>query len=160
MDTSKAVFATLPKSFRQRAESLSLTCENGKNTNNLFEKRVFYFQGFRWTCGILFWQSCWNSFKKNWKSSLKKRKSLKIIHFFIEKLHINFTRDTLKTVFTSEHFLLVVQNGHGKVSSFKKFSSNIFYLEVKCTFLDRPEKRLPDGPVLSCQNPQKNWKLT
>ena len=38
MDTSKAVFATLPKSFRQRAESLSLTCENGKNTYNFFEK--------------------------------------------------------------------------------------------------------------------------
>ena len=29
VDTSKAVFTTLPKSFRQRAESLSLTCENG-----------------------------------------------------------------------------------------------------------------------------------
>ena len=41
MDTSKAVFTTLPKIFRQRAESLSLTCENGKNTYNFFQKISF-----------------------------------------------------------------------------------------------------------------------
>ena len=39
IDTAKAVFTTLPKSFRQRAESFSLTCENGKNTYNFFEKK-------------------------------------------------------------------------------------------------------------------------
>ena len=39
MDTSKAVFTSLPKSFRQGAESLSLTCENGKNSYNFFEKK-------------------------------------------------------------------------------------------------------------------------
>ena len=66
----------------------------------------------------------------------------------------------MNTVFTAEHFLLVVQNGQGKVTSFKKFSSNFIYLQVKCTFLDRPEKRLPEGPVFSCQGPQKKWKLT
>ena len=41
MPTSKAVFTTLPKSFRQNAESLPLTCENGKNTYNFFQKINF-----------------------------------------------------------------------------------------------------------------------
>ena len=79
---------------------------------------------------------------------------------FPKKLHKKIPRDTLKAVFTTEHILLVVQNGQGKVSSIKKFSSIFIYLEIKCTFLDRAEKRLPEGPVFSCQSPQKNWKLT
>ena len=41
MDTSKAVFTNLPKSFCQKAESLPLTCGNGKNTYNFFEKSNF-----------------------------------------------------------------------------------------------------------------------
>ena len=98
--------------------------------------------------------------QKTEKVCPKNENHKKNTHFFPKKLNKNIPLDTLNTVFTTEHFLLVVQNGQRKVFSFKKFSSNFFYLEVKCTFLDRPEKRLPEGPVFSCQSPQKNWKLT
>ena len=122
MHTSKAVFTTLPKSFRQKAESLPLTCENGKNTYNFFRKLIF-FQGFRWTCGRLFWQSCWTSFNKKLKKFAQKTKIIKKIHFFPKKLHKIIPRDTLNTVFETEHILLVIQKGLGKVSSFNNFST-------------------------------------
>ena len=80
MPTSKAVFTTLPKRFRQKAESLPLPCGNGKNTYNFFKKLIF-FQGFRWTCGILFWQSCWTSFNKKLKKIAQKTKIIEKIHF-------------------------------------------------------------------------------
>ena len=147
-----------PKLKKKSEKSLSLTCENGKNTYNFFEKSNFLPR---------FPVDMWNSvlalmlefFQQKTEKVRSKNENHKKIQFFQKKLNKNIPRDTLNTVFTTELFLFVVQNGQGKVSSIKKFSSNFFYLEVKCTFLDRAEKRLPEGPVFSCQSPQKNWKL-
>ena len=41
MPTSKAVFTTLPKSFRQKLESFLLISEKDKNTHNFFKKLYF-----------------------------------------------------------------------------------------------------------------------
>ena len=42
---------------------------------------------------------------------------------------------------------------------FKKFSSKCIYRDVKCSFCNPAEKRLPVERFFSCQSPQKKWKL-
>ena len=136
----RKVFARGPKVFRSLVKTV--------RTPTIFSKKVIFFQGFWWTCGFLFWQSCWNSFNKKLKKFAQKTKVIEKVYIFTKKyLHKNFPRDTLNTVFTTEQFLLVVQNGQGKISSFKKFSWKFIYLQLNCTFLDHAEKRLPEGPI-------------
>ena len=54
-------------------------------TPTIFSKKGNFFQGFRWTCGILFWQSCWTSFNKKLKKFAQKTKIIKKIHIFSQK---------------------------------------------------------------------------
>ena len=42
---------------------------------------------------------------------------------------------------------------------FKQFFPNYIFRDVKCTFLEPAEKRLPEDRIVSCQEPQKIWKL-
>ena len=49
--TCRKVFARRPKVFRSLVETV--------RTPTIFSKKVIFFQVFRWTCRILFWQSCW-----------------------------------------------------------------------------------------------------
>ena len=85
-------------------------------------------------------------FQQKTEKVRSKNENHKKIQLFQKKLHKNIPRDTLNTVFTTEHFLLVVQNGQGKVSSIKKFSSNFIYLDVKCNFFKLSEKKLARKP--------------
>ena len=72
--TCRKVFARGPKVFRSFVETV--------RTSRIFSKKVVFFQGFRWTCGILFWQSCWNFFNKKLKKFAQKTKIIKKIQFF------------------------------------------------------------------------------
>ena len=159
MPTSKAVFTTLPKSFRQRAESLPLTCENGKNTYNSFKKLVF-FQGFRWTCGILYWQSCWSSFNKNLKKVAQKTKITKKYTFFPIKTPLKYSSGHVGYNFYNRTHFACRPKWTGKSFFFQYFLLKFIYLEVKCTFLDRPKNACRKAQFFSCQSPQKYWKLT
>ena len=50
-----------------------------------FRKKVIFFQGFRWICGILFWQSCWISFNEKLRKFAKKTKILNKYTVFPQK---------------------------------------------------------------------------
>ena len=149
--TCQKVFARRPNVFRWLVKTV--------RTPAIFFRKLIFFQGFRWTCGILFWQSCWNSFNKKLRKFAQKTKIIKK-YDFSKKNSIKLFLGHVEYSFHSRTLFARHPKRTGKSFFLHKFSSNFIYLEVKCTFLDRPEKRLPEGPVFSCQSPQKNWKFT
>ena len=143
--------------FCQKAEFFSLISENDKNTKNFF-KKLFFFQGFLWTRRSQFWQSCGKSFDKNQKFSLNKRKWKKYT-FFPKNLFIIFLGSRRILCLTTEKKIARCPKTTERSFFLKHFSSNYIYRDVKCTFLEPAEKRLPANRIFSCQSPQKNWKL-
>ena len=84
MPSSKAVFTTLPKSFRQKFESFSLISEKDKNTYIISKKNNFP-PGFPWTGRFQFWQSYSKYFDQKLKKTAQWTTMIKNYTFFSKK---------------------------------------------------------------------------
>ena len=110
MDTSKAVFTTLPKKNSPEGRKfLAHFWKKITHTHSFFSK-IFSFQDFLWKRTFQFWQTCWKSFDKKLKQFAQRTKNMKNIHFIFKKKHLwNDPRDMYNTVSTTGKFLLIVQ---------------------------------------------------
>ena len=144
IDTSKAVFTNLPKSFCQKTLFFSLISESDKNTYNFFKKKYFSSKVSCGHEGFSFDNPVGSLLKKCRKFSLKKRNRRKYT-FIPKKTWLERSWGLVEyCVLQRKKNLIVVQKQQRKVF-FKQFSSKFIYREVKCSFSTPAERSLPES---------------
>ena len=102
MDTSKAVFTTLPKSFRQMVENFSLISEKKTKAPTIFSKNLIFFLDFLWTRRFQFWQPCSKYFDQKLKKFAQKTKLIKKFTFPLKKTFVKMFLGTRRIQFLQQ----------------------------------------------------------
>ena len=145
MDTSKAVFITLPKSFCQKADCFSLISKNHEMTYQL-TKKIHFLTGApldMWNSVLtilseVFWQK-----REEIRSEIEKENK---IHFFFKtKYSLKFSWGHVEFISYEQETFAHCPKRQKKHFFFKNFYWEQFYGDVKCSFFSPVGKNLPEG---------------
>ena len=154
-DRSKAVCTTLPKNFPRRPKFLRSFLETIR-TAKVFSTKLYFSS--KVSCGHVgfsFDNPVGKLLTKYPKFLLNKRKGRKYTFFSEKNLIRMFLGSRRILCFTTEKLFARCLKTTERSFFFKQFSSNYIFRDVKCTFLELAEKRLPEDRIFSCQSPQK-----